>query len=269
MGEGPDWASEEIDHTRPSVARVYDFYLGGSHNFESDRAFGRQALERMPDLPTVLRDNRAFLRRAVAHLSGLGIDQFLDLGSGIPTVGNVHEVAQGVDPSARVVYVDHDPVAVAHSRALLKDDPNATIVAGDLREPRAVLDDAVRTGLVDLGRPLAVLMVSVLHFVLDSDRPREIVRDYMAATVPGSHVAVSHARLDGRSALRQVGKVYDREDSPNPMRLRTAAEVEEILGDLAIVPPGVTLMPLWHPDPGDDADVPQDYPGLAAVARRD
>src|SRR5215212_9998055 len=117
--ERPSWAPSEVDITRPSVARVYDFYLGGSHNFESDRTFGQTVVDAYPALPTVLRQNRAFLRRVVRHLIAVGVDQFLDLGSGIPTVGNVHEVAQAADQDARVVYVDVDPVAVAHSRSLL------------------------------------------------------------------------------------------------------------------------------------------------------
>ena len=127
----PPWAPTEVDIALPSVARVYDYYLGGSHNFESDRAFGRRVTDVYPALPVVLRDNRAFLRRAVRYLVAAGVDQFLDLGSGIPTVGNVHGVAHAGNPAARIVYVDHDPVAVTHSRELLGDDPRTTVVAAD------------------------------------------------------------------------------------------------------------------------------------------
>jgi hypothetical protein len=149
----PSWAPVEVDPTRPSVARVYDFYLGGSHNFESDRQFGQHVLRAMPRLPTILRDAREFLRRVVVYLCQAGIDQFLDLGSGIPTVGNVHEVAQSVNPRARVVYVDHDAVAIAHSRALLEGNRYTAAVQADLREPVPTLDAAVATGLIDLGFP--------------------------------------------------------------------------------------------------------------------
>ena len=144
----PSWAPTEVDVTRPSVARVYDYYLGGSHNFESDRAFAREVLQVYPELTAITRDNRDFMRRAVLYLCSQGIDQFLDLGSGIPTVGNVHEVAQTVNPQARVVYVDHDPVAVTHSRQLLRGNDGVVAISGDLREPRRVLRDAVDGGRI-------------------------------------------------------------------------------------------------------------------------
>ena len=154
----PLWAPTEVDITRPSVARVYDYYLGGSHNFESDRAFGRRVVDVYPALPIVLRENRAFLRRVVRHLVGAGVEQFLDLGSGIPTVGNVHEVAHAVNPAARVVYVDHDPVAVAHSRRAPgrrrrapRSSPPTCATRTRPRPRRAV------GGLLDLRRPVAVL----------------------------------------------------------------------------------------------------------------
>lgn len=266
----PSWAPVEVDPGRPSVARVYDYYLGGSHNFESDRVFGQQALKAFPGLPVILRDNRAFLRRAVLHLSALGVDQFLDLGSGIPTVGNVHEVAQAVNPRARIVYVDHDPVAVMHSRALLAGNARAAAIAGDIREPGRVLRDAVATGLLDLGRPIAVLLVAVLHFVDDRDRPAELVAEYMAAT--GRYLALSHARRDGEPALVDAARVYDQTRSPNPMRLRSRSEIEALFGDLTVLDPGVVLLPRWRPELTDDDDSPQvdaDYPGLAGVGRRD
>ena len=182
----PGWAPEEVDPSKPSVARVYDYYLGGSHNFESDRAFGRQALSHFPGLRQVLLGQPGiFLRRVVLFLAAQGMDQFLDLGSGIPTVGNVHEVAQAVNPQARVVYVDHDPVAVAHSRALLRGNDRAIAIAGDIREPRQVLKDAVNTGLLDLRRPVAVLFIAVLHFIDDAERPAELIGQYMDATAAG------------------------------------------------------------------------------------
>lgn len=273
MTTDPAWAPEEIDPTKPSVARVYDFYLGGSHNFESDREFGRQALQAMPHLPTILRDNRDFLRRVVLHLSELGIRQFLDLGSGIPTVGNVHEVAQGVDPRATVVYVDHDPVAVTHSTALLRGNPRAAAVAGDVREPDRVLAAAAGTGLLDLDRPFAVLLVAVLHFIQDEDRPAEFIGRYMAAAAPGSYLAISHARLDGQSELRAAARVYDQSRSPNAMRLRSRPEVEALFASTTLEEPGVVLMPMWRPEPAEDGAteqaVDEAYPGFAGLGRRD
>jgi hypothetical protein len=271
MPDRPSWAPAEIDLDRPSVARVYDYYLGGSHNFESDRAFAREVLAVMPQLPVLAQHNRDFLRRAVLHLCAAGIDQFVDLGSGIPTAGNVHEIAHGVDPRARVAYVDHDPVAVSHSRELLQGNDRAVVVAADLRSPGAVLADPVLRGHIDLSRPVAVLLVSVLHFVSDDEDPRGVVAAYMRATAPGSHLVISHARSDGRREAVAAQAVYNQARSPNPMRMRSRAEIGELFGELALVDPGLVPMPVWRPDDGDGAapDVADDYPGLAGVARRD
>ena len=269
----PTWVPAVIDPTKPSVARVYDFYLGGSHNFESDRAFGRQTLRVMPHLPTILRDNRSFLRRVVLHLCAEGVDQFLDLGSGIPTVGNVHEVAQAVHPHASVVYVDRDPVAVAHSNALLNGNPRAAAIAGDLREPDRILEEARATGLLDLHRPVAVLFIAVLHFIQDEDQPAEFIARYLAAMASGSYLAISHARLDGQSEIRDAAKVYDGSRSPSPMRLRSRPEVEALFASVTLDDPGVVLLPRWRPEPAEDGEaepeVDEDYPGFAGLGRRE
>jgi hypothetical protein len=265
----PPWAPADIDLSRPSVARVYDFYLGGSHNFESDREFAQQALRAFPELPAVLRDGRDLLRRFVEYLCGVGVVQFLDLGSGIPTEGNVHEVARAVCPSPRVVYVDHDPVAVTHSRELLGDVGWASIVAADLRQPQRVLDLAVRVGGIDLERPVAVLAVSVLHFVADDDGPAELVATYMDGLIPGSHLAINHAARDGRPEAREVERVYRRPGSPNALHMRTREEIATLFGDLEMVEPGLVHPPMWRPEPGDtDRVVAPDYPGVAGVGRK-
>ena len=267
----PSWAPIEVDVARPSVARVYDYYLGGSHNFESDRAFAREVLRVYPELTAISRDNRDFLRRAVLFLCAQGIDQFLDLGSGIPTAGNVHEIAHTVNPRGRVVYVDHDPVAFMHSRELLIDIPGAVAVRADLRDPDQVLRDAVTVGGLDLARPIAILMVSVLHFLGDEDAPAALVARYMQAAAPGSYIALSHARSDGKPDAAATEQVYNRSRSPNPMRFRSSAEIAALFGDLTVVDPGVVHIPRWHPEPGDDdADPPvgEDYPALAGVGRR-
>ncbi|MEU4745246.1 SAM-dependent methyltransferase, partial [Actinosynnema sp. NPDC023658] len=195
--ERPAREGSDIDLSRPSPARVYDVHLGGAHNFRVDREAAQRITEAMPDLPRVLRANRAFLRRAVRYLVGRGITQFLDLGSGTPTPGNVHEVARDADPDCRVVHVDVDPVAVAHSRVALGGTDRAAVVEADLRRPRDVLThpDALRT--LDLTRPVGVLMFAVLHFVPDADEPGVIVREYLDAVVPGSYLALSHAGADG------------------------------------------------------------------------
>lgn len=269
MADRPGWAPPEVDLARPSVARVYDYYLGGSHNFESDREFARNVLAVLPDMPALAQENRDFLRRAVLHLVAEGVDQFLDLGSGIPTVGNVHEIAQQARPEARVVYVDHDPVAVTHSRELLTGNERTAAVAGDLRNPAAVLADPAVTGLLDLDRPVAVLLVSVLHFVADDQDPAGFIAEYVAATAPGSHLVISHASTDGQRGAADLQDVYNQSRSPNPMRMRSREEVAALFGGLPLLEPGVVRMPEWRPDSPDDVypDV-ETYPGFAGVARR-
>ncbi|MEQ3542114.1 SAM-dependent methyltransferase [Pseudonocardia tropica] len=263
----PAWAPDEVDMTSPSVARVYDYYLGGSHNFEADRAFADRVLDALPEMAAVAQANRAFLRRAVHQLCAHGIRQFLDLGSGIPTVGNVHEVAATACDDARVLYVDNDPIAVAHSRALLDGDPSTAVLAADLTDPRRILDDPLTRSHLDLSRPVAVLLVSVLHFVPDEADPAGIIAAYVAATAPGSHVVVSHASDEGGlSGASRAQNLYNRDRSPNRMRMRDTEEVAALLGDLELVEPGVVRIPLWRPESpvGPEA---QRYPGLAAVAR--
>jgi S-adenosyl methyltransferase len=201
------------------------------------------------------------------------VDQFLDLGSGIPTVGNVHEVAQSVNSRARVVYVDNDPVAVAHSRALLEENTYAAAVHADIREPEATLAAAVATGLIDLRRPVGVLLLSVLHFIPDSDQPAALVARYMEAVGPGSYLALSCARGDGRAEAEAVEEVYERQESPMRMYMRSWTEIEALFGSLSFVDPGLVHVPLWHPELADDlepeAPVPGDYPGVGGLGRRD
>lgn len=271
MRERPTWAPAEIDISRPSVARVYDYYLGGSHNFESDRLFARDVLTLLPEMPRIAQDNRAFLRRAVRYLCSQGIDQFIDLGSGIPTVGNVHEVALAANPRARVVYVDNDPVAVTHSRQLLAGNDQTKVISADLRDPAGVLADPILQELIDLQRPVAILLVAVLHFVSDAEDPAGIVAGYAAATVPDSFVVISHAATGGRREAAGVQDVYNqRARSPHPMRMRSREEVKALFGDLTLIDPGVVAIPHWRPDPADgEPPAPDNYPGYAGVARRD
>ncbi len=269
MGDRPSWAPSEVNLAHPSVARVYDYYLGGSHNFESDRAFARQVLRVLPEMATIAAQNRAFLRRAVLYLCAQGIDQFIDLGSGIPTVGNVHEVAASACDRSRVAYVDHDPVAVTHSRELLRDVDQAVVVAADLTDPGSVLQNPVLRDHIDLSRPVAILLVSVLHFVGDDRLATECVREYTTAAAPGSHVVISHASAEGQPAVVDAEALYNEADSPNPMRMRSHAEVSALFDGLEIVEPGVVRIPLWRPDAPDEVGTdPERYPGYAGVGRR-
>ena len=254
--ERPGWAPEDVDLDRPSIARVYDYYLGGTHNFAADRAFADAILAATPDVRTAALGNRAFLRRAVRYLSELGVRQFIDLGSGIPTAGNVHEVLDAT--GSKVVYVDLDPVAVAHSRAILDGVPDAAVVAGDLRRPAEVLANPALRGVIDFREPVAIMLVSVLHFVTPEEHPEDIVAGYAAASVPGSYTVISHAGpATGRELTEDEKKSYEAyRRSPTPVVLRSAAEVEALFGDLTIIEPGVVPAPLWRPD-GPTDDIPE------------
>jgi trans-aconitate methyltransferase len=254
--ERPSWAPRDIDIERPSPARIYDYHLGGAHNFAVDRQVAAQLAEIMPELPLIMRANRAFLRRAVGHLLDAGIRQFLDLGSGIPTVGNVHEIVTATAPGSRVVYVDCDPVAVAHSRALLTGDEHAAAVQADLRDVSGVLDRPEVRQLIDRSRPVGLLLVAVLHFVPDADDPAGIVARYRAVLAPGSYVVISHAAACEDQAA-PVGAdaataAYSR--SVTETTLRTRSQVTAMFAGLDLVDPGVGYVDEWRPDPGTTPD---------------
>ncbi|HSL08313.1 MAG TPA: SAM-dependent methyltransferase [Pseudonocardiaceae bacterium] len=267
--EEPGWASGEVDFERPSVARVYDYFLGGSHNFAVDRQVGRRTIELWPDLPLALQANRAFLRRSVRYLVKQGITQFLDIGSGIPTEGNVHEVAQVASPEARVVYVDIDPVAVAHSRAILEGNPRADIVQADLRDLPAILDDPRSRRLLDLTQPIGVLMVAILHFIPDQAEAASIVAQYRNIMASGSYLAVTHASHGGLSDQAEPAAEFYRRTTA-PLTRRSRPEIEALLDGFDLVPPGLVFWPLWRPDsPADVDDHPERLPGYAAVGRRE
>ncbi|MGM1064744.1 SAM-dependent methyltransferase [Saccharothrix sp. Mg75] len=268
--ERPDWAPGDIDLGRPSIARVYDYWLGGAHNFAVDRAVADRVLADVPVLKTLILNHRSFLRRAVRHLLSRGVRQFLDLGSGIPTVGNVHEIAQAVDPSARVVYVDRDPVAVAHSRAILTGNPLVNVLQTDMRDVDAVVRSPEVRGLLDFGRPIGVLMVALLHFVPDDEDPRGIVAAYRDAVPPGSFLVLSHAGYEEGEwdpVWNDAKNTYDR--GVSEMTYRPKREVEALFTGFELVPPGVARLPLWHPESPDDVDEgAAHFLGFGAVGRK-
>jgi len=224
----------------------------------------------LPALPETLRANRAFLRRVVCFLIGAGIRQFLDVGSGIPTVGNVHEIAHRAAPDARVVYVDIDAVAVAHSEAILASNPHAIVVQADLRHPDTILGAPAVHRLVDFDRPVGLLMLSMLHFLPDADDPGGKVAQLRAAVVPGSFLAISHATQDDQPPEVVKAQAVWNARSPDPITFRTRAEVVALFGDWTLVDPGVVHVPLWRPDAPDDVDKqPERFNTLAGVARKD
>lgn len=268
--ERPAWAPPGIDISMPSVSRIYDYYLGGSHNFEVDREAAREAMEHMPGLPKIMQANRAFMRRAVRHAVAEGVTQFLDIGSGIPTFGNVHEVAQEASPEARVVYVDHDPVAVAHSRSVLEGTERTAALAGDLRKPRDILGSSELASVLDLDRPVALLLVAVLHFVEDAYDPCAAVAELRDATAPGSLVILSHASYEGipvppEQAGRTVG-VY--KNIRNPLIMRSRDQIARFFEGYDMVEPGLVPMPHWRPDTAPEEEDPYSFSGFAGVGRK-
>ncbi|QNE73566.1 hypothetical protein F0344_02105 [Streptomyces finlayi] len=270
--ERPAWAPQGIDISVPSVSRMYDFYLGGSHNFEVDREAARKAMEFMPGLPKIMQANRAFMRRAVQYAATEGISQFLDIGSGIPTFGNVHEVALAGDPAAKVAYVDHDPVAVAHSQAVLEGVDNTVIAAADLRRPQDILTNPAISGLLDFDRPVALLLVAVLHFVEDADDPYTAVAELREALAPGSLLVMTHASYEGIPLTEEEagGAVGVYRHIRNPLVMRSRAEVSRFFEGYELVDPGLVSMPEWRPDAPvtEGQEDPFAFSGFAGVGRK-
>ena len=254
-----EWAQQlpEIDPEKPSPARIYDFWLGGSQNFAADRRVGQRAIDTVPGLQAGVRASRAFLGRVVRHLAERGVTQFLDLGSGVPTIGNVHEAARDVNPTARVVYVDIDPVAIAHARALLTRVTGVEAILADLREPEIVLSHPLVRETLDLTAPIAILMNAVMHFIPDTDHPDEIVRAYTGPAAPGSFIAISHGTENPAQRREVKTLVNDYQRSTGvPLISRDAEQLGAWLTGLDIQPPGIVTIDQWHPDTEDPYFVP-------------
>jgi O-methyltransferase involved in polyketide biosynthesis len=266
--EQPEWA-EGIDPVvaqRPSSARVYDYFLGGAHNFAVDRELADMISRMTPHVGDTMRANRAFLRRVVRYLVDQGVTQFLDIGSGIPTVGNVHEVAQRADPASRVVYVDIDPVAVSHSRAMLAGTPGAAVIQADARDTDTILGHPLTRETLDFTAPIALLVLGVLHFVPDEDDPAGIVARLRHPLVPGSYVAlVNVTHEDQPPEVIEAQKLSGR--TGTPIYLRSREELTRQFDGLQLVEPGLVHLPLWRPDsPLDPTDDPARYGALAGLA---
>lgn len=251
------WVGGEIDLSVANAARMYDYYLGGAHNFAVDRAQAERALAVLPHMVPSARANRAFLRRAVRYCLDRGVRQFLDLGSGIPTVGHVHETVAGAEPAAKVAYVDNEPVAASHTELLIEELPNVTMSRADLRRPEEVLAARGVADLLDMTRPVAVLLAAVLHFVPDDADAARIVADYRDACSPGSFVVVSHLHDQG-AAPSENERVLDLyRGTSNPVTLRNRPGLAALLDGCSPVDPGIVYVPLWHPEPGDDLAHPE------------
>jgi S-adenosyl methyltransferase len=256
--------------TLPNPARMYDYYLGGHHNMAIDRAAADRAIAIYPGFPLVMRVNRAFLRRAIRFVVEQGVERLLDIGSGIPTVGNVHQVAQGINPDAQAVYVDVDPVVVAHSTAMLADNARARIIVGDLRQPEVILGEPVVRNLLGSGEPVALILAFVLHFIVDDEQARHVVRMLRDALPSGSYVVISHGTVEHLppAILDKLVRLYS--TTSQPIRIRSRAEIEEFFEGLELVEPGIVYVPLWRPEePGDLLlDRPEESSGFAGVARK-
>ena len=240
---------EPVDVSRPNPARMYDYYLGGAHNFAVDREAADRVLEILPETREFAMRNREFLQRVVRFLTTeAGITQFLDLGSGIPTVGNVHEITQAVNPGNRVVYVDHEPVAVAQSQRLLAENPYATVVHADIRDHEKVLNHPETLRLLDFSQPLAVLTLQVMPFIPDADDPGRIIAAYRDACVSGSYLALAHSLSFDYwpGAVAEAVEMYTK--STHPLNLRTPDQVAAFFDGYEVVDPGVVFTAMWRPE---------------------
>jgi len=258
-----------FDPSRPNVARVYDYLLGGKDNFAADRAVGDQIIATLPEVQVGVRAQRAVLGRVVRYLVGeAGIRQLFDIGSGLPTADNVHDIAQRVNPEARVVYVDNDPIVLAHGQALLADNRRTRVITADLREPEVILGHPQLRALIDLSRPVAVLLVAVLHFIRDEEDPNGIIGAFRSVMAPGSHLVVSHATIEGPPPrqLAEVLKAYANSNATSPAVRRDRAGVLRLLDGFDLVEPGLVRPWQWHPDNPQTASGTQWM--YAGVARR-
>jgi hypothetical protein len=260
-----------IDASVPNAARVYDFFLGGKDNFAPDRELAQKILSVLPDTADVCRDNREFMQRAVRFLAGeAGIRQFLDIGTGLPTMGNVHEIAQRAAPGSRVAYVDYDPVVLSHARALLANDRDVIAVEGDLRAPEGILASEEVRQLIDFSRPVAVLLIAVLHFVADASRPYDAVRTVVDALPPGSYLVLTHSTPDDVSddvtaAMKSVYSNASAQVAP-----RSFEQVARFFDGLELAGPGLVNVTRWRPEPlpGDASGAPRRSLIYGGVARK-
>lgn len=257
---------EGVDVTRPSIARIYDYLLLGKDNFAADRAAAERLMESRLEPRRLALANRGFLRRAVRFLARQGISQFLDLGSGLPTSPSVHETARDVIPTARVVYVDHDPIVVAHNEALLARRDDVVSIRGDVRYPDEVLGHDALARCLDFSRPIAVLLHSLLHFIGPEEDAPGIVARFRERMAPGSYLSVSIGTSDGADPEMLAEATGTYADARMPFTLRSRAEIMDLLAGFDLVDPGLVSLAEWRPDFNTD-QTPLRGPTVGAVAR--
>lgn len=254
--------AEGFDRNVPSPARMYDYYLGGKDNFPADREAAEAVIARVPHVPVTARNNRTFLRRAVEVVAHEGVDQFVDVGTGVPTSPNVHEVVRSVHPRARIAYVDNDPVVLAHDRALLASDEDVAIVEGDMLYPEAILADPDLRARIDFDRPVGVIFCAVLHFSGDTP-PEDLVAPFRDRMAPGSYLVVSHATSDGLSTEELDGLRAAYAKTPRGFQLRSRAEIEPVFDGFELLDPGLVEVSRWR-----GLERPTHIECLAGVGRR-
>jgi hypothetical protein len=261
----------EIDTSRPHPARMYDYYIGGKNHFAADRVVADAALAHWPAGRIGLRENRRFLGRTVRYLAGeAGIRQFLDIGSGLPATANVHEIAQAVDPSCRVAYVDNDPMVLAHARALLASSPEGrtAYIQADLKSPLDILSSPSVRSVIDFDQPVALMLVAVLHFLGDEDKPETALKTLLDALPPGSYLAASHITAEHEPEGIAAGQRLYREAGIQ-MQIRDSDEFASLaFSDLELVPPGVVLVTEWRPDSKAPRPSPAEVSCYGGVARK-
>lgn len=241
------WAPARVDASKPNHARVYDYFLGGKDNFAADRAAAEQLALAAPDLRLLARANRGFLTRAVRLFAESGIRQFIDLGTGIPTSPSVHEVARGVDPAARVVYVDNDPVVVAHNHALLATDDGVITIEADIRKPASILDSPQLQSLIDFDEPVGVLFIAVLHLVASTEDAPGVVAAFRDRMAPGSYIALCQFATDSSpEGKARFAEIYAK--SPVQITFRDRAEIGGLFAGFELLPPGIVDVGDWRPE---------------------
>jgi len=265
------WKPPQIDTSKPHAARMYDYYLGGKDHFAADRRTAEKAMQSWRAVRTAVRENRAFLGRAVRYLTAeAGIRQFLDIGTGLPSANNVHEVAQALAPECRVVYVDNDPIVLTHARSLLTSSPRGrtAYVDADLREPEKILADPAVRGTLDFSRPIALMLVAILHFLTDADNPRAIVATLVDALPPGSYLVTSHVTPEHDPAgVAGLERAYRAGGVAAQVRARDEFTQLAFTG-LKLVDPGVALVSEWRPDNAGPRPTPAEVSWYGGIARK-
>lgn len=261
--------TSSVDLTVPNSARVYDYFLGGAHNTQVDREFADKVLHELPSVATICQLNRSWLRRVVEFALDQGVRQFLDIGSGLPTTGHIHEIAQDRVPDARVVYVDNEPVAVAHSHRVLADVPNTAMVSVNAEDPESIFAHPDTRRVLDFDQPIMLVLAALVHFVPDSRDPASLIAGYAKHLAPGSYLALSHDTGEHQGEeMRRAVQLY--EHSSNPLYLRDRNEIAALFAEnFTIVEPGIVFTPEWRPaNPADVGEHPEQAGIYAAVGRK-